>query len=219
MLGQTATVVFTLKKDGRPVSGGYKPYFEPHLNFPNLRNATRVVEKDGTITVRGLKPTRAGQSSLRLVLDRESYVEVSVTVVDKSISVADLPAPVKSLVTPSIATVLSVAVPPLAAPAGSIVPAVMPPISGPAAPVVANSGPEWNIVPGLLRHQLAAWSNRAGYQMIWKAGYDFEMESQSAFHGDFVEAVKRLFARMHAHGNLLRATIYQDNRVLEVREE
>lgn len=85
-------------------------------------------------------------------------------------------------------------------------------------PAVSKEG-GWNIAPGMLRSQLESWTSRAGYQLVWKARHDFEMQSQVIFRDDFVGAVKRLFARMHLHGNPLRATIYQDNHVLEVVEE
>jgi hypothetical protein len=199
-LGQSSEVVFTLKRDGRPVSGGYKPYFEAHPNFPNLKETARTLDKDGRITVKGLRPIKAGQSYLRLILDKDTFAEAGVMVVDKSITVADLASPVASTELTPVVT---------STPTVPVVPAM--------APVVQE--PEWPIAPGLLRGQLANWSTRAGYQLVWKAGYDFDMESKSSFHGDFVGAVKRLFHRMHEQGNLLRATIYQDNRVLEVREE
>jgi hypothetical protein len=91
------------------------------------------------------------------------------------------------------------------------------PVGTPAVPLATESG--WRIAPGLLRVQLKAWTDTAGYQLVWKSRNDFEMSSHVMFRSDFVGAVKRLFARMHLHGNPLRATIYQDNRVLEVVEE
>ena len=207
MAGQSTDVTFTLKKAGRPVSGGFKPHFERHPNFPNLRDIVRTLDKNGCITVRGLWPAKPEQSYLRMVLDPETHVDAAVTVVDKqSITVAELPPLKTAPVAPVVVT----------APAPAVVP-TLPALPEAAAPL--PQGTEWRIAPGLLRGQLAAWSGRAGYQLVWKAGYDFDMESQTVFRGDFIEAVKRLFMRMHEHGNLLRATIYQDNRVLEVKEE
>ncbi|MDR2076393.1 MAG: TcpQ domain-containing protein [Desulfovibrio sp.] len=77
----------------------------------------------------------------------------------------------------------------------------------------------WTIKPGLLRPQLAQWAASAGYQLVWKADHDFDMESSTIFRDDFEGAIKRLFTRMHLQGNPLRVTVYQANHVLEVVEE
>ena len=77
----------------------------------------------------------------------------------------------------------------------------------------------WIIKPGSLKGQLAEWTNRAGYQLVWKAGHDFEMQADASFKDNFYGAVKRLFTRMNRGGNSLRVTLYQKNLVLEVRED
>ena len=93
------------------------------------------------------------------------------------------------------------------------------PETKPQNPVPVVSATEWIVVPGFLRGQLEGWASQAGYQLIWKARHDYEMHSQSIFRESFVDSVKRLFNRMHAHGNLLRVTIYEVNQVIEVTED
>jgi hypothetical protein len=94
-------------------------------------------------------------------------------------------------------------------------PAVLP--AAPLAPVAHESA--WTIKPGLLRPQLSQWAAKAGYQLVWKAEHDFDMESSAIFRDDFEGAIKRLFTRMHLQGNPLKVTVYQENHVMEVVEE
>lgn len=76
----------------------------------------------------------------------------------------------------------------------------------------------WSIQPGGLRIQIHGWAARAGYQLVWKAGSDFEMEASANFEGEFLKAVETLFAGMQHTGHALRVTVYQGNKVLEVTE-
>lgn len=78
---------------------------------------------------------------------------------------------------------------------------------------------EWNIEPGGLRAQLNAWASRAGYQLVWKAGHDYDMESHAAFQGEFPEAVKKLFSGLQRAGYALRVTLYKGNNVMEVGDK
>jgi hypothetical protein len=78
---------------------------------------------------------------------------------------------------------------------------------------------QWVIAPGSLKAQLEGWTTRAGYQLVWKAGNDFQMQSTAVFRDSFIGSVKRLVSRMHLNGNALRVTIYQENNVVEVTED
>ncbi len=220
-LGQAAEVVFTLKRDGQPATGVIKPRFEANPAFPNLRTAARTLDQKGNITVKGLRPSQAGPALLRLVIDKDTYAEAAVTVMKKqTFSETDLPAMTAPAI-PVLPSALRAAAPSEEVPLVPSTPArfrvgetIPPTASGPAIKVE-----EWSIVPGLLRGQLESWSVKAGYQVVWKARHDFEMQTQAVFRDDFVGAVKRLFFGLHKHGNLLKATIYQSNRVLEITEE
>lgn len=76
----------------------------------------------------------------------------------------------------------------------------------------------WAITPGALRAQLGVWAARGGYQLIWKAEHDYDMEAHANFRGDFLEAVKQLFSGLQRVGYPLRVTIYKSNNVMEVME-
>lgn len=77
---------------------------------------------------------------------------------------------------------------------------------------------EWSIEPGTLRAQITAWTARAGYQLVWKASHDYDMDSHARFQGDFVGAVKNLFTGLQHAGFPLRVTLYKGNNVMEVSE-
>jgi hypothetical protein len=77
----------------------------------------------------------------------------------------------------------------------------------------------WGIKKGSLKKQLKHWAQSAGYQLVWKAKHDFQMQADARFKDTFTGAVKRLVTRMNRTGNALRVTIYQQNSVLEVRED
>ncbi len=77
----------------------------------------------------------------------------------------------------------------------------------------------FSIWPGMLKQQLQEWANTANYTLIWKAEHDYDMAAHAQFDGEFVEAVRKLFMRMHQNGNPLKVTIYQNNRVIEVVED
>ena len=85
------------------------------------------------------------------------------------------------------------------------------------APVTAS--PLWEIHKGEMLHsQMEAWAAVGGYSLIWNAQHDYEMRSNAAFSGSFIEAVKDFFAALQANGLALRVTIYQGNKVMEVSE-
>lgn len=77
----------------------------------------------------------------------------------------------------------------------------------------------WSLTAGSFKTQLEEWAHKADYQLIWKAEHDYTMQAKAIFKDSFIGAVKRVFTRMHLNGNSLRATIYEDNRVIEVVED
>ena len=76
----------------------------------------------------------------------------------------------------------------------------------------------WELVPGSLCEQLREWTDRAGYQLIWKPDEDLRMEASVNFSGDFETAIQSLFHGLHKAGNPYRVTLYSNN-VLEVTED
>lgn len=79
--------------------------------------------------------------------------------------------------------------------------------------------PTWNITPGALKAQMESWAEKAGYRLIWKADYDYMMQAPSTFRGDFIQAVGNLFEQLHLNGTSVRVKLYQDNKIMEVRQE
>lgn len=77
----------------------------------------------------------------------------------------------------------------------------------------------WTLTAGSFKTQLEEWAHKADYQLIWKAEHDYTMQAKAIFKDNFIGAVKRVFTRMHLNGNSLRASIYEDNRVIEVVED
>lgn len=87
------------------------------------------------------------------------------------------------------------------------------------AKVVTPPLPTWNITPGALKAQMESWAEKAGYRLIWKADYDYMMQAPSTFRGDFIQAVGNLFEQLHLNGTSVRVKLYQDNKIMEVRQE
>lgn len=74
----------------------------------------------------------------------------------------------------------------------------------------------WTVETGSLHDQLEAWTKRAGYQLVWKAAMDLEMESRATFQGTFVEVIRQLFQGLAHSGHALTVTLHQGNHVMEV---
>lgn len=77
----------------------------------------------------------------------------------------------------------------------------------------------WTLESGSLYAQLGAWTERAGYQLVWKAPDDLGMSARSTFHGSFVKVIHTLFKGLQKAGHPFAVTIYEDNNVMEVRSE
>lgn len=45
------------------------------------------------------------------------------------------------------------------------------------------------------------------------------MQAPSTFRGDFIQAVGNLFEQLHLNGTSVRVKLYQDNKIMEVRQE
>lgn len=131
------------------------------------------------------------------------------------VAVEPAPAPAPAPV-PTPVPVSSVPLPEASLPVASVPAPVTP---EPTAGLQKVESEEWVIAPGSLKAQLEGWTTRAGYQLVWKAANDFQMQSTAVFRDSFIGSVKRLVSRMHLNGNALRVTIYQENNVVEVTED
>jgi hypothetical protein len=76
----------------------------------------------------------------------------------------------------------------------------------------------WRLRAGApLRDVLYDWSRRAGWTLVWDSEYQYTLDADAQFSGDFPAAVTQLF---HALGDLnppLYPALYQGNRVLAVK--
>lgn len=88
------------------------------------------------------------------------------------------------------------------------------PAEPPAPPLEA-----WELDSGSLYACLIRWTDRAGYQLVWKAQDDLTMQASATFVGSFADVTRQLFAGLARSGHSLRVTLYQSNNVMEVRGE
>ena len=86
-------------------------------------------------------------------------------------------------------------------------------------PETKQSGFVFALGPGPLSRQLTEWCNRAGYQLVWNVGDDYDITSHSAFGEDFKRALQDLFNSLMVAGHPLRATVYERNHIVEVTGE
>ena len=68
-----------------------------------------------------------------------------------------------------------------------------------------------------LREQLDAWSQRAGWSLVWDSEYSYVMQANAVFTGDFVSAVTQLFSALGSVNPALYPEVFQGNQVLVVK--
>nr|MCR4667186.1 toxin co-regulated pilus biosynthesis Q family protein [Desulfovibrio sp.] len=85
-----------------------------------------------------------------------------------------------------------------------------------AASLLANG---YYLREGLLSEALEAWCAKAGYTLAWRGDFDYEIEEGGYFGASFYEAMRALLASMRAEGIGIRASIFTQNHVLEIRED
>lgn len=93
--------------------------------------------------------------------------------------------------------------------------------AGAASPAKAHAEPVaeyWQIGPGSLRLQLAAWAQRKGTALVWKPDTDLDLETGACFEGTFEQAVQSLFEGLKATGSPYTARLYKGNNVLIVED-
>lgn len=77
----------------------------------------------------------------------------------------------------------------------------------------------WDLAQGeSLREQLTAWTDDAGWTLVWRSPWDYPVAAPAHFEGSFVEAVTELMVQMNASGSTLGAKLMRGNRVLLITE-
>jgi hypothetical protein len=223
----SGNVIVSVKKGGH-LQSGIPVRFEASSAYPNLRTVERLSDANGQIVLHKLAirdssvPLRASVAGQFVVcsLDRPAGVV-------PALSILPLPTqPAPAMASATAAPASGPTIPYLPAPQArsSIQPAsaAMPPPSSEATLADVSTpapGVMWVLHAGMLRSQLQRWGATEGYQIIWSAQNDFDLETGAEFQGDFVTVIQRLFSHLHDQGMPLRVTIYQPNRVVTVSED
>ena len=71
-----------------------------------------------------------------------------------------------------------------------------------------------------VQQTLDAWAQEAGWQPVkWQPDYDYVIEAQASFRGEFLDAANDLLSAYDAAKRKFRGLAYRDNKVLEVWEK
>ncbi|WP_175885510.1 toxin co-regulated pilus biosynthesis Q family protein [Burkholderia sp. BCC0044] len=76
----------------------------------------------------------------------------------------------------------------------------------------------WQALSGQsLRDTIAAWSSRAGYELVWDADYDFPVRAGIHLTGDFIDVVTNLFNAYAAADRPLSVDIFKEQNLVRVQ--
>lgn len=93
------------------------------------------------------------------------------------------------------------------------------PIAPPTAPATAaHPASVWQAVPGQSLRQVAkTWASRAGYEVVWDAGFDYPVRASLRMDGDFIHAITGLFDAYAAADRPLSVDIYKEQKLVHVQ--
>ncbi len=92
------------------------------------------------------------------------------------------------------------------------------PVTPPLAPATATHPNVWQAVPGQsLRQVTQIWASRAGYEVVWDAGFDYPVRANLRMDGDFIKAMTGLFNAYAAADRPLSVDIYQEQKLVHVQ--
>jgi len=77
----------------------------------------------------------------------------------------------------------------------------------------------WEIKPGRLKPQFTKWAEKAGYQLVWRSQYDYEIPVKADFHGNFIAALSSAVDSLYKGGTKISAQIYKGNKVVLIKGE
>lgn len=82
----------------------------------------------------------------------------------------------------------------------------------------AQNSDAWQALSGQsLRDAAAAWSSRAGYELVWDADYDFPIRANVRLKGDFVHVLTNLFNAYASADRPLTVDIYKEQKLVHVK--
>ncbi|SFQ01419.1 toxin co-regulated pilus biosynthesis Q family protein [Tranquillimonas alkanivorans] len=67
-----------------------------------------------------------------------------------------------------------------------------------------------------LRETLDAWSQHAGYQLIWEAPYDYDLTANATIEGSFLDAVGKTLSAFEHATPPIRGAVFPENQVLVI---
>lgn len=82
-----------------------------------------------------------------------------------------------------------------------------------------SSGDRGNYVavPGVMLHQtLSTWAEAAGWTVSWESNYDYQIEADATFSGDFVDATTKLVSAMKNARPTIAVDFYKGNNVVVI---
>ncbi|NII55590.1 toxin co-regulated pilus biosynthesis Q family protein [Luteibacter sp. SG786] len=93
------------------------------------------------------------------------------------------------------------------------------PTEPPTAPATAaHPASVWQAVPGQSLRQVAkTWASRAGYEVVWDAGFDYPVRASLRMDGDFINAITGLFDAYAAADRPLSVDIYKEQKLVHVQ--
>ncbi len=78
-------------------------------------------------------------------------------------------------------------------------------------------GERWRLTAGhLVRHDLTAWGNKSGWQVLWHLPHDWTVPAHTDFDGDFKDAASAVIRTLAENGVVIRGQFYDGNRTLVV---
>jgi len=86
---------------------------------------------------------------------------------------------------------------------------------------VADSVPKpkarWQLRKGALVHEeLRVWAQLAGWEFRWHPGMTWNVVADTAFPGEFADAISRVIEALYREGHPVRLVLWEGNQVAEV---
>lgn len=76
---------------------------------------------------------------------------------------------------------------------------------------------EWKAAKGRpLQSVLQEWSDNAGWSLVWNSEYNYVLQANATFRGDYISAIKQLFDALGETNPPIYPELYQGNYVLQV---
>ncbi|HFS8112827.1 TPA: toxin co-regulated pilus biosynthesis Q family protein [Enterobacter asburiae] len=79
------------------------------------------------------------------------------------------------------------------------------------------TGHQWIATKGTPLHTvLQDWSDKAGWSLVWNSEYNYTLQANATFRGDYISAIKQLFDALGDMNPPIYPELYQGNFVLQI---